>query len=84
MKNLIVGNWKLNPATQKEAKTLFDKTKKGVARLRGAEVAVCPPFVYLPLLKGLTLGSQNVSFEERGAYTGEVSAAMLKDLKNHQ
>jgi triosephosphate isomerase len=79
MKNLVVANWKCNTTTAKEAKALFEKVKKG-ARNKNAEVVICPPFVYLPLFKGLTLGGQNVFWEEKGAFTGEVSPFMLKDL----
>lgn len=77
---IIVGNWKMNPSTEKEAVKLFDSIKKGVRSTKGAEVIICPPFVYLPLLKGLTLGAQNVFHKENGAFTGEVSSLMLKDL----
>lgn len=84
MKKLIVANWKLNPTSLKEAKELFDAVKAAFAKASAAEervdVVICPPFVYLPLLKGLTLGAQDVAFEEKGAFTGEVSAAELKDL----
>ena len=80
MKSLIIANWKMNPASQKEAKVLFEGIKKGVKNIK-TEVVVCPPFVFLPLLKGLMLGAQNVYFEEKGAFTGEISASMLKDLK---
>lgn len=84
MKNLIAANWKMNPASQKEAKTIFEGIKKGakssLAGQAGAEVVVCPPFIYLAQLKGLTLGAQNCFYEEKGAFTGEISAAMLKDL----
>jgi len=80
MKKLIVANWKMNPATEKEAKKLFESVKRGVKTAKNAEVVICPPFVYLPLFKGLTLGAQNVFFKEKGAFTGEVSALMLKDL----
>jgi triosephosphate isomerase len=79
MKKLIVANWKLNPTTAKEAKTLFHLLKKGV-KSNVADVVICPPFVYFSLSKGLTLGAQNSYFEEKGAFTGEVSPAMLKDL----
>lgn len=78
MKKLIVANWKLNPNSQKEAEEIFDAIKKGAGDK--ADVVVCPPFIYLPLLKGLTLGAQNISAEGKGAFTGEVSAKMLKDL----
>ncbi len=81
MKALIVANWKENPVTQKEAVELFNTVEEGVGKVTNVEVVICPPFVYLPLLSGLTLGAQNVSYEEKGAFTGEVSPLMLKDLK---
>lgn len=80
MKYLIVGNWKMNPANQKEAKELFNTIKRGVKGSK-AEVVICPPFVYLSELEGITLGAQNVFYKESGAFTGEVSPLMLKDLK---
>src|SRR3989344_4370286 len=80
MKSLIVANWKMNPVNQEEAKELFSEVRKGAEKIKNTEVVICPPFVYLPLLKGLTLGAQDVYFEEKGAFTGEISAAMLKDL----
>jgi len=79
MKNLIAGNWKLNPTNQKEAKEIFDEIKAGIKDTT-AEVVICPPFVYMPLLKGLALGGQNIYSEEKGAFTGEISGAMLKDI----
>lgn len=91
MKNLIVANWKMNPASQKEAKVIFEGItlrlrsgqKKG-AKLAKAEVVICPPFVYLALRSfsegGLTLCAQNVFWEEKGAFTGEISSLMLKNL----
>jgi triosephosphate isomerase len=80
MKPLIIANWKCNPETFKEAKKIFNAVKRGVKK--SAEVVICPPFVFLSELgeKGLLLGAQNVCFENMGAYTGEVSALMLKDL----
>lgn len=80
MKTLIVANWKMNPSSQKEAVALFNAVKKGVAKAKN-EVVICPPFIYLPFLKGLTLGAQNVFSKEKGAFTGEISPLMLKDLK---
>lgn len=79
MKNLIVANWKMNPASQEEAKELFNEVKKGVKDIK-AEVVVCPPFVYVSQLEGITLGAQDVFHKEKGAFTGEVSPHMLKDL----
>jgi triosephosphate isomerase len=79
MKNLIVANWKMNPASQKEAEIIFEGIKNGVGQAN-AEVVICPPSVFLSQLKGLALGAQNMHFEEKGAFTGEISALMLKDL----
>jgi len=80
MKNLIIANWKMNPGNEKEAKVLFEGIKKRVKNIK-AEIVVCPPFVFLPLFKGLILGAQNICFEEKGAFTGEISGSMLKDFK---
>ncbi|MEK7658725.1 MAG: triose-phosphate isomerase [Patescibacteria group bacterium] len=86
MKNLIVANWKLNPSTQKEAKALFQAVKKK-AKVKNVEVVICPPFAWLAEGRrqaaegGFILGAQNCFFEEKGAFTGEISVLMLKDLK---
>ncbi|MDO8486074.1 MAG: triose-phosphate isomerase [Candidatus Staskawiczbacteria bacterium] len=80
MKNLIVANWKCNPTTLKEARALFEAVKKGTKNIK-SEIVICPPFVYLPLFSGLTLGAQNCFSEEKGAFTGEISALQLSDLK---
>ena len=80
MKNLIVANWKMNPVSKEEAKNIFTAIKTGAEGAK-AEVVVCPPFIYLPILKGLKTGAQNVYFEDKGAFTGEISAGMLADLK---
>jgi len=79
MKKLIVANWKMNPVSLEEAKNIFEGIKKGVEGTE-AKVVICPPFVYLAELKGLTLGAQDIFYEEKGAFTGEVSAEMLKNL----
>jgi len=81
MKNIIVANWKTNPTNQKDAMELFDAVKNGIGNLNNTEVVICPPFVYLPLFAGLTLGAQNVYFKESGAFTGEISPLMLKNSK---
>jgi len=73
MKPLIVANWKCNPDTLKEAKFLFDKVKN-----LGA--VICPPFVYLSSLGKGVFGAQDVFWQAGGAYTGEISPAMLKNL----
>ena len=86
MKNLIAGNWKLNPTNQKEAKALFESIKKKTKNIKNTEIVICPPFVDLmsadESVKGtnLKLGAQNVFWEEEGPYTGEISPLMLKGL----
>lgn len=72
MKPLIVANWKMNPATLEEAKAIYDQVKD-----LGA--VICPPFIYLSALKAN--GAQDCFWEEKGAYTGEISPQMLKDLR---
>jgi triosephosphate isomerase len=83
MKNLIVANWKMNPVSQAEAKKIFDAIRDGAKGL-GSEVVICPPSVYLYASvfgQGIVaMGAQNVYFEEKGAFTGEISAEMIKDL----
>ena len=81
-KPIIVANWKMNPATLAEAKQLFDSVKKGIKKAcpelnRRVEVVICPPFIYLPVLE--VKGAQDVFWEKKGAYTGEISPKMLKD-----
>jgi triosephosphate isomerase len=80
-KYLIVANWKMNPENSKEAKKLFEAVKRRIKTVKNTEVVICPPFVYLPFFKGLILGAQNVFYKDKGAFTGEVSPLMLKDLK---
>ncbi len=79
MKPLIVANWKMNPVTLKEAKALFDAVKKGV-KGASAEVVVCPPSIYLGLFDGVALGAQNIFYKDKGAFTGEISAPMARDM----
>jgi len=84
MKSLIVGNWKLNPTSQKKAKQLFLAIKKGAGKVKGSEAVICPPLVYLSILENkgskIKLGAQNCFWEEQGAFTGETSVSMLKNL----
>ena len=78
MKPIIVANWKCNPTTQQEAKRLFNLVKKGVKDVKNIEVVICSPFVYLSVLKAN--GAQDCFWEGKGAFTGEISPLMLKDL----
>ncbi len=82
---IIAGNWKLN-TTVGEAVTLTTALKALVAQERGVEIVVAPPFTALAAVSATIAGSnvclaaQNVYWEESGAFTGEVSSTMLKDL----
>jgi triosephosphate isomerase len=81
---LVAANWKMN-GTLDTIRPLVNGVLEGAAAGCTAEIAICPPFVYLAEVgnalasSGLYLGAQNVSAFESGAYTGEVSAAMLVD-----
>ena len=80
MKTLIVANWKMNPQKLVEAKRLFNSFRK-ISNNKEIELVVCPPFVFLIALKGkIKLGAQNCFWKEKGAFTGEISAKMLKGL----
>ncbi len=84
-KPLIAGNWKMN-GSRASIKELLDGIKAGIDEVKTAEVAVCPPFVYLAdvqqQLSGTPIawGGQNLSTEEKGAFTGEIAASMLLDF----
>ncbi len=83
MKKLIVANWKMNPQTLKKARELFNDISKYAKKIRNEKIVVCPPFIYLTLFPKnpkISLGSQDVFWEDDGPYTGEVSAKMLKNL----
>lgn len=87
MKPLIVANWKMDPQALAKAKLLFNLVARGVRNIKKVVVVICPPFVYIPYLlnpKPYTLnpkfGSQDCFWEGKGAFTGEISTAMLKDL----
>lgn len=84
MKKLIVGNWKCNPTTLKEAEELFDKVVENVKNVQNVQVVICPPVPFINNLKSdnpnIILGAQDCFWQEKGAFTGEVSPKMLKDL----
>ena len=84
-RKIIAGNWKMNK-TASEAAALIEGIKKEVADVSKVDVVVCPPFTDLKEAaaacagSNVELGAQNVHWEASGAFTGEISAAMLKDL----
>ena len=81
---LVAGNWKMN-GTLASIRPLLAAISGGLEEEAAAEVVLCPPFVYIPEVSGFAapgrvgLGAQDVSERAGGAYTGEVSAKMLKD-----
>jgi triosephosphate isomerase len=82
---IIAGNWKMNKNAA-EAVELVRALRESTAGVEKVEIVVCPPFVALTAVKeALTgskigLGAQNVYWAEKGAFTGEISPLMLKDL----
>ena len=87
MKKLIAGNWKMN-GDAKSAEALITGIEEGIAQkpglLDGCDFVVCPPFIHIPMVKDLTsvcaVGGQDCSEHASGAYTGNISAPMLKDV----
>jgi triosephosphate isomerase len=81
----IAGNWKMN-TTIEEAINLIKTMQPDLQKIQGVEKVLCPPFVSLvaarAIIKGSTvkLGAQNVFYEEKGAFTGEISPLMLANL----
>ena len=82
---LIAGNWKMN-TTVAEAEKLASSLRDILDKIEGIEKVLCPPFISLTTLSkvlqgsSVKLGAQNMYFEARGAYTGEISPLMLKGL----
>ena len=82
---LVAGNWKMNGSLD-SIKPLVEGIKAGLGAVTAAEMAVCPPFVYVAqvaqMLAGtaVAVGAQDVSDQESGAFTGEVAPAMLTDI----
>lgn len=85
-KQLIIGNWKMNPWKTEDARKIFDGIKKEAGKLARVQTVACPPFVFLSDLSKkasghrCVLGAQDIFFEMEGAYTGEVSPLMLSAL----
>lgn len=92
MKKLIAGNWKMNMDAQAGADLMHGIVSvlhQKPSLLHDADVVICPPFVYLQNLKKeteryegepLRIGAQDCAASDNGAYTGDISAAMLKDI----
>jgi len=82
---ILAGNWKMN-MTIAQATDFVRTIRRGLNEIKGVERVLCPPFTALAAVKELLqatdigLGAQNMHWEEKGAYTGEVSPLMLKEL----
>lgn len=83
-KKIIIANWKMNPASLKEAEKIASGIAKGLKNTKKTDVVICPPFLYLEKVKkvskNIIIGAQNTHFETTGAFTGEVSAEMLSGV----
>jgi triosephosphate isomerase (TIM) len=85
---IVAGNWKMN-TTLAEGLGLVDALLPLIQPLTAVERVICPPFVSLETIRerlrgtGVLLGAQNAYFEPKGAFTGEVSPAMLEDLVDY-
>ena len=85
-KKIIAANWKMN-MTAAEAASFMEDLELELKKFDGAEIVIIPPFTSLPRLSelisklpGITLGAQNMWHEASGAFTGEVSAGMLREF----
>ncbi len=84
-KTVIAGNWKMNK-TASEAKALIEELKPLVSKAKWCDIVVCVPFVNIPVAVKAARGSkiaiaaQNMHYEKSGAFTGEISADMLKEI----
>ncbi len=84
-KKLLLGNWKMNH-TIADAKIFAESVKetKDLAKSKGIQIGVCPSYLCLETLKkkarGIIIGAQDVSAYDHGAYTGQISIPMLKEI----
>jgi triosephosphate isomerase len=82
---LIAGNWKMN-TTIEEAVVLVSAMRKELEGIGNVETLVCPPFISLKAVSELLakspikVGAQNMHYEDKGAFTGEISPLMIKDI----
>lgn len=85
-KKIVIGNWKMNPTSLKEAENLFKNIVKNKTEYKNTDVVICAPYLFLPNLSKvksgkISLGAQDVFYEPKGAYTGEISTQMLANFK---
>ena len=84
-KTIIAGNWKMNK-TLSETKAFAEELRAQLGKHKWCEVVLCVPYVNIPAAVRLfkdtrvAIGAENLHYEDHGAYTGEVSANMLKEV----
>ena len=88
MKKIVIGNWKMNPASRKEAKDIFEEINLSVGSFTRVVSVVCLPFIYtsefcLLAKTKILIGAQDCFIGDVGPYTGEISAGMLKSIGVH-
>lgn len=82
---LVAGNWKMNKTVEEARALIFDMSLK-LRNIEGVEKVICPPFTALvaghSLLTGtdIGLGAQNMHWEDKGAFTGEIAPGMIKEF----
>ena len=83
-KKIVIGNWKMNPSSLKDAEKLFSSLGRLVRDTKKTEIVVCSPFLYINSLKKLSkkiiLGAQDSFGLDTGPFTGEVSPEMLYNI----
>ena len=88
-KPFIAANWKMNLLVEDSVKygeDIVEYLKRENVDLKKVDVAICAPYIHMAALKvifvlrNIMVGAQNMHYEESGAFTGEISPAMLKDM----
>lgn len=84
----LIANWKMHKSSQ-EVKDFFATSREALQQASGVEIVICPPFPLIPEVRNevigtnIKVGAQNLSAEEEGAYTGEVSGRQLDGLVDY-
>ncbi|MHA2185758.1 MAG: triose-phosphate isomerase [Promethearchaeota archaeon] len=85
-KPIVGGNWKMNRGTPQESREMLDELIPAVEKIQNVDIVIAPPFTSLlsakEILKGtnIELGAQNMYFEDKGAFTGEISPNFLSEI----
>jgi triosephosphate isomerase len=84
----VAGNWKMNKSVQ-ESLSLVKELVPGLDSIENVDSVICPPFIALAKVSDLVknskieLGAQNLYWEDKGAYTGEISPSMVAEIAEH-